>query len=446
MTAISLLFLLILIVINIFMTISNKTQGFSILDRVVSSPVSQHAAEFSGELPEDIPDSVQDNIPENIPDSLPADLPETPLLPRPDSAPDNSAAAPLEKEGPFSEPRKDNYVDAIRVFSISFDENKNAVSVIYNENSALTEDDIKQLGQRALEKYDRRHLDRGLVSSRYLYQIRHRGDGLDIYFFDYTMERSMTNRLFQLCLFVGLIGILVLFVLVWFLSGWIIKPVENAFEKQKTFIADASHELKTPLTIITTNAEILSTLPGGHKWVANILEQSGRMNRLIRDLLELARLDNAQQQASFSEFDLSHAVSASALSFESIAFETRKKYLMEIGDHLSFRGDEQQIRQLVTILLDNAFKYSGEKGCVSIKLSGKGEKRILTVYNTGKGISAEDQKHIFERFYRSDTSRSRETGGYGLGLSIAAGIVEYHKGQIRVKSDESTYTQITVTL
>lgn len=421
MTAISLLFLLILIVINIFMTISNKSQGFSVLDRVVNAPSSPHSAGFSGELPGDIPENFTADIPKDI-----HDLPE--------------------KDIPFSEPRRDNYMDTIRVFSISYDENKDVTSMIYHENSVITESDIEQLGAKALEKYEKDHSDKGLISSRYLYRIRHRDNSMDIYFLDYTVERSMTNRLFQLCLFVGLIGILVLFILVWFLSGWIIKPVENAFEKQKAFIADASHELKTPLTIITTNAEILSNLPGGQKWIGNILEQTSRMNHLIRDLLDLARLDNTQLQTAFSEFDLSHAVSASALSFESIAFESRKKYVMEIGEHLSFRGDEQQIRQLVTILLDNAFKYSEEKGCVSIKLSGKGEKRILTVHNTGKGISAEDQKHIFERFYRSDSSRSRETGGYGLGLSIAAGIVETHKGQIRVKSDESTYTQITVTL
>ena len=230
------------------------------------------------------------------------------------------------------------------------------------------------------------------------------------------------------------------------MSGWIIRPVEHAFERQKRFIADASHELKTPLTIINANAEVLSSSPEPDKWIANILEQTQRMNVLIRDLLNLAKLDSTIPREHFTQFNLSSAVSASSLFFESCAFESHKNFQMDIEENLLLFGNESAIRQLVSILLDNAFKYSGEGETIKISLSRKGEKKILTVYNTGSGISQEDQKHIFERFYRSDSSRSRESGGYGLGLSIAKAIVENHKGSISVRSDGKSYTQITAML
>ena len=151
-------------------------------------------------------------------------------------------------------------------------------------------------------------------------------------------------------------------------------------------------------------------------------------------------------------FDLSRAVATAALSFESLAYESGKTYRMDIPEGISYQGDESAIRQLVTILLDNAFKYADERGTIVISLSRKGEKRTLSVMNTGKGISSEEQKHIFERFYRSDASRSRlsgsdeQAGGYGLGLSIAASIVASHRGRIGVRSDGHSQTSIIVML
>ena len=171
------------------------------------------------------------------------------------------------------------------------------------------------------------------------------------------------------------------------------------------------------------------------------------MNSLIRDLLDLARMDAAQKSIPMCSFDLSRAAASCALSFESLAYESKKTYRIDIPEGIFFHGEESSIRRLVTILLDNAFKYADEKGTVSISLSQKGEKRILAVTNTGKGISSEEQKHIFERFYRSDTSRSRpsagngkshdsgQPGGYGLGLSIAKDIVVNHGGRIWAQSD-----------
>lgn len=406
MTCIGFLFLLILLVINLFMTVTSRNQGYEMLTRIADDK----GPGFS-EAPH--PDGPKDRRPDFL---------------------------------PGKDRHMDNYQDAFRVFSISYAESGNVVDVDYNSHSGLEEEDILAIGEKAVGADFSHAKEKGIVQSRYLYITRTRDTILQIYFLDYSVEQTMTYRLIYLCLFAGLGGILILSAAVFFLSGWMVKPVQDAFDKQKQFIADASHELKTPLTIITANAEVLSSSLKENKWLTHILEQTQRMNTLIRELLDLAKLDGGPKTDDFMEFELSRAVSSCALSFESLAFETHKTFHMQIADGLTCYGNEQAIRQLTTILLDNAFKYADEKGCVTISLSAKGEKKILSVHNTGKGIAPEDQKHIFERFYRSDNSRSRESGGYGLGLAIAASIVQRHKGHICVKSDGNAYTQITVSL
>ncbi len=229
------------------------------------------------------------------------------------------------------------------------------------------------------------------------------------------LTASLMHLKSWICLYVGLLGVVLIFIPVFFLSRWI------------------------------TNAEVLRGSLPDNKWLFHILEQTERMKVLINDLLSLARLDSYAAKQDFLPIDLSSTVKNAALSFESLAFEYGKQFTMEIQNSLTLNGNEGNIRQLVTILLDNAFKYSDEHGTVSISLSSHGDKKILLIRNTGNGIPAEDQKHIFERFYRSEASRNRKYGGYGLGLAIASSIVTAHKGQLAVKSDEATYTAFTAT-
>ena len=330
MSCISLLFILILLVISISMTFSAKRQGYSILERIAFPPAL------------------------DLPVETPANMPFSPVV-----------------------PPADNYQDKLRIFSVSFDENGIGDYMDFNERSDLTEEKIQNLGQKAYAEYQKTQRDKGALST-YLYQVANNGK-IRIYFLDYTVEKSFMGQLFNLCLFAGLFGILILFISVWLLSGWMVKPVQISFEKQKQFIADASHELKTPLTIINANAEVLAALHPGSNWIKNILDQSSRMNTLIKDLLELARIDAYTSKEPHISFDLSRCVSSVSLSFESIAYETQKKYDIQIAEHLSFKGNEEQIRQLTTILLDNAFKYSDEKGAISITLAQKNDKRGYSV-------------------------------------------------------------------
>lgn len=426
MLCIGILFAAILLALNLSMTFSSQRRGFDMLETIAGLPQTERKR----------PAPMQSGAPAAH-DTLPS-----------------VSEHPGEKSDkpPAAAHRPDNYIDALRAFSISYDQNGEVLSINYNKESGLSESDILQLGEKVLQANGGVLKERGKVQSRYLYLVRDQDMLRQIYFLDYSVEHSMTYQLFRLCLFVGLIGMAVLFAVAFFLSGWMIRPVQEAFVQQKQFIADASHELKTPLTIITANAEVLSATLGENRWLSHILTQTQRMNALIRDLLDLAKMDaleDAKKLPAFKEFDLSRAVSSAALSFESLAFESHKTYRMQIEENLSCCGNEPSIRQLVTILLDNAFKYSGEKGTVTISLSaasGHKSRKLLTVHNTGNGIPAEDQKHIFERFYRSDASRSRDTGGYGLGLSIAASIAHAHRAKISVQSDGESYTQITVIL
>ncbi|MGN1180684.1 MAG: sensor histidine kinase [Suilimivivens sp.] len=414
MACIGFIFILILLALNISMSVSSQKRGYDVLMQYVSR--MEYKADFSY--------TEHDNSSESI------------------SSPDRNAQAPETLPPFFKDNFKHNdWFNDMRIFSIVFDSTGQITDISTGENPNLTEDALTSMADTILKK----EKEKGTISG-YLYLCVPSETKTAIYFLDYTPEQIMSFQLLHVCLWVGLGGMLVIFILVIFLSRWVSKPVKLAFDNQKQFIADASHELKTPLTIITTNAELLRNSLPDNRWLNYILEQSGRMKELINSLLELARLDTGNERQIFHTFDISKAVRNAALSFESLAYEYEKKYTMEIEEHLSFCGNEEQIKQLVTILLDNAFKYSGEQGIISLSLSRHGDKKQLVVHNTGNGINEKEQKHIFERFYRSDASRSRESGGYGLGLSIAQSIVKIHKGQIRVKSDGKSYAEFSVLL
>ena len=225
-----------------------------------------------------------------------------------------------------------------------------------------------------------------------------------------------------------------------------VKPVDEAMEKQKQFVWDASHELKTPLAVISANAEALSAEVGESKPLEYIQSEVQRTDKLIQNLLTLARMEKGTVQAQHAKFDLSRAVMEVALPFESAVFEAGKTMNMDIPDGIEYTGDGEMIKQLAVILLSNAQKYSDEGGTIDLSLEVKGEKRLLKVHNTGPAISEADQQKIFDRFYRVDSSHNRDIEGNGLGLAIAQSIVAIHKGKITVHSAEGEGTTFTVIL
>jgi two-component system sensor histidine kinase CiaH len=218
-----------------------------------------------------------------------------------------------------------------------------------------------------------------------------------------------------------------------------VAPVEKSMQQQQQLVADASHELKTPITVISANTDILlankeSTIAEQEKWIQYIKTESSRMTDLINNMLFLAKTDETKKAEAQSIINLSDTVNGCILPFESICYEKNKNLESVIMPNVYIKGNENSIKQLIVILVDNAFKYSDENGRIKVSVTDEQDKAVLTVWNTGAPIPADQLSHIFERFYRVDKSRSRKEGGYGLGLSIASSIIESHNAKITVHS------------
>ena len=241
-------------------------------------------------------------------------------------------------------------------------------------------------------------------------------------------------------------GIALVFVLVWFFSGMVMKPIAESYEKQKRFITDAGHELKTPLTIIDANTEVLEMERGESPWIESIRNQVSRLNDLTQKLVFLSRMEEEEKPLSITEFSLTDAIIETASPFRAVAAAGGKTLEIACKEGVSFKGDEATIRQLVSLLLDNAMKYSVEKGTISLSLTENGKKKQLTVTNTVEKVGTTSPALWFDRFYRQESSRNSATGGHGIGLSVAQAIVNAHKGKISAAYQNGNQVVITVIL
>ena len=228
---------------------------------------------------------------------------------------------------------------------------------------------------------------------------------------------------------------ILLFFIVWGLSYVVFRPIQDAFIKQNQFISDASHELKTPISIISASAEVLS-LESDNEYVTNIKQQTHRMSSLISDLLSLAKLDETKELLDNKELNLSVLIGKCVLQFDALAFERGMEITTDFDSNIEITADAASVEKIITILLDNALKYSEDKE-IRCTLKKNGEKAIFTVYNKSYSIKADTKNKIFERFYRSENSRSRDTGGSGLGLSIAKRVAEINKWKIYATIEEN---------
>lgn len=255
-----------------------------------------------------------------------------------------------------------------------------------------------------------------------------------IVFVDVSSQRATLKSLVEICALLGLLSCGVFLGVSILLARWAVKPVDRAWRQQKQFVADASHELKTPLTVIMTNAQMLGQ-PGfdpaqQSRFAASILTMSRQMRALVEDMLELARADSGQSREDFQTLDFSTLVSDCLLPFEPVFFEKQLTLESSVEPGICLRGREQQLRQLADILLDNAGKYSLPGGPVTLGLSRQGSRHcVLTVVNPAAEMSRQECRDVFKRFYRADKARS-QNGSYGLGLAIAESIVKAHEGKI----------------
>ena len=271
----------------------------------------------------------------------------------------------------------------------------------------------------------------------------------------YTRDAALrAQALNGIVIFVVAMG--ALFVVMSLLSRWALRPVEEAWERQRRFVSDASHELKTPLAVILANVQILESEPDlgeePRRWVRSTAEEAGHMRSLVEDLLTLARADERRAEGATGpvareDVCLTSLVEGCALEFDAVSFERGCSIECDLAPDVHVEGDPSQLGRLVRTLLDNATKYAERGSVVTVRLRREGRRATLAVNNRGEVIDPEDLPHLFERFYRTDRARARTSaGGFGLGLAIAKSIAEAHGGKISVTSDAADGTTFTVAL
>ena len=317
-------------------------------------------------------------------------------------------------------------------YTVALDDSGSVVSWQSDRTDLYTDEQIAGLAADAWQS--------GKASGRIgtdFYRLVEKEDGsFRLIVLDARLDMLAAQRVLRTTSLVAAAACLLLGIGAWLLIRRMVKPVEAAFERQKRFIWDASHELKTPLAVISANADVLADEAGESEPLRFIRSEVRRTDQLVQHLLSLARMDQGTIKADLKEIDLSEAVLTVALPFESTVFEAGKTFEIDVPEHQTGLADTAMLQQLTVILLSNALKYSDEHGLIRLSLHPKknGRGHVLTVFNTGAGIAPEDLEHVFDRFYRTDASRNSETGGEGLGLSIAKGIVELHRGTIRAES------------
>ena len=321
---------------------------------------------------------------------------------------------------------------ATRHFSVFFDGEGNVDKTFTDSIYSIDEAQAVEYAKSVVQDGD----ERGWISN-YRYKLFSTENGAAVVFVDGSMSRSATVQSVTIAGFVLLGCAALVLVLIFLLSKRAVRPIAESYEKQKQFITDANHELKTPLTLILANLDIAEDELGKNEWLEDIRAEGHRMTELVNQLVALSRMDEDGGDVSFSEVNFGDLVQQTVSEFEPIVKDREKRLLASIDNNVICNGDEALLHRLVGILLDNAIKYCDAEGEINITLKG-GRKVMLTVENTYKAVDEIELNRLFDRFYRADKAR-KFIGGYGIGLSMAKSIVEKHKGEVSVyKKDEKT--------
>lgn len=307
--------------------------------------------------------------------------------------------------------------------AVSYDGN---VIAIKNDGNIYDNDELENIAMNILKKSDTNG-----IKSNLIYRTADKGGYVLIAFMDNTIIKESMTTLFRYTLIFGGIAIVALFFLASYIAKKIVAPLEESYQKQKQFISDAGHELKTPVSVVSANAELLSREVGKNQWLSNIQYENERMGVLIGQLLDLARTENVDPQTE--RLDFSRLVAGEALTFEGVAFEKGLRLNCDIADGIFVDGNSVQLKQLISILLDNAIDHNSGGNSVDLSLKEERNSARLSVINSGDEIPTEKRKQLFERFYRTDTARGSDDNHYGLGLAIAKSIVSKHGGKIDVQ-------------
>ena len=310
-------------------------------------------------------------------------------------------------------------------YSVAISYNGEILEVENDEQDVFTDEELEAIARSVLNK----STTSGVTNNLIYYKLDKGGYTL-LSFMDNTIIRESMSTLFRYTLIFGGIAIVGLYFLAVFMARKIVQPLEESYKKQKQFISDAGHELKTPVSVVNANAELLSREIGDNQWLANIQYENERMGKLVTQLLDLARTENVTPQMEY--IDLSRLVDGEALPFEGVAFEKGLTLRENITGGLCVYGNTTQLKQLVSIFLDNAIRHGTGGKDVWLSLTKEHGYAKLSVINVGNEIPEEQRTQLFERFYRVDSARNGEDKHYGLGLAIAKAITEAHHGKIEV--------------
>lgn len=326
-----------------------------------------------------------------------------------------------------------------RYFSVTLNSDaEESMHVDISHIVSVNETEAAALAQKVLEENST-----GGFTDEFRYRVYVENETIRIIFVDCGRKLDSFRSFLLASIGVSVLGYAIVFLIIAFFSSRIIRPISESYEKQKRFITDAGHEIKTPLTIINADVDVLEMEIGENEWLQDIQKQAKRLAALTNDLVYLSRMEESADSMQMIEFPFSDVAGEAAASFQALAQTQGKEVLCSIQPMLSMCGNEKAIHQLVTILLDNALKYSPAGAVVSLKVEKKNKALILSVFNeTEEPVRKEELHLLFERFYRMDASRNSRTGGYGIGLSLAKAIVTAHKGKIQAKTEDGHSLQI----
>ena len=330
-----------------------------------------------------------------------------------------------------------------RYFAVWFDAEGSISRISLDNIAAIAEDDARTLAERVYAQGG----EKGFAEE-YRYK-RSLSDGETMLLFLNCQRELGTFRGFLYAsILISLVGILGVFLLLLLFSGRIVRPIAESYEKQKRFITDAGHELKTPITIIQADADVLESEleEENNEWITDIRRQTHRLSELTGELIYLSRMEEENVSLQTEEFSLSELTEETALSFQSVARSQGKDFRLSVTPGLNISGDEKAVAKLVSILLDNAMKYSPEGGWVELSLTKAGRFARLSVKNSSLPMETGNADRLFERFTREDRSRNSETGGFGLGLAIAKAVTEAHRGSIHAVSEDGRSLTVTADL
>ena len=349
----------------------------------------------------------------------------------------------LGKEPPLSKPKEKKLSPELpyesRYFSVLLSESGTILSVDTGKIAAIDTETAMSYAKEIFAS----HKTNGFQDT-YRYIVCQEATSTRIIFLDCTRSISTFKTFLFFSCAIAIFGLLAVFLLILIFSKRIIRPVIESYIKQKQFITDAGHELKTPLTIISADVEVLEMDLGENEWTEDIRTQTKRLASLTNDLILLSRMEESKPQLNMIELPFSDLVSETSQSFQALSMAQQKQLQMDIQPMLSIIGDDKTLRQLISILLDNALKYSTEQGTISLSLKQQAKFVCLTVENTIPSPNSIEPERLFDRFYRGDQSRNSKTGGYGLGLSIAKAIIDTHKGKVKVTKVDDKVLSIRI--